>query len=57
MTKFQNNFQDYDLFQTEDAKIDNFRKNVVMGITIIEHEDLIFGNAIYTRTQSRNVSI
>ena len=50
MMKFQNKFQDYDLSQEENAKMDNLRRIMLLiSITIIEHEDLFFGGAISTK--------
>ena len=51
MTKFQNKFQDYNLSQENNAKIDNlYRRMLLMGITIIEHEDLVFWLLYFHRT-------
>ena len=45
--KFQNKFTGHDLYQEENARLDNLRKRMLlMGITIIEHEDLCFSGAI-----------
>ena len=45
--KFQNKFKDYNLSQKENAKLDNLRRRMLlMGITIIEHEDLFCGGSI-----------
>ena len=45
--KFQNKFKDHDLSQEENARLDNLRRRMfLMGITIIEHEDLCFDGAI-----------
>ena len=39
--KCQNKFKDHDLSQEENARLDNLRRRMLlMGITIIEHEDL-----------------
>ena len=47
--KFQNKFKDHDLFQEENARLDNLRRRMIlMGITIIEHKDLFFGGGIST---------
>ena len=49
LMKFQNKFKDHDLSQQENARLDNLRRRMLlMGITIIEHEDLIFGGGIST---------
>ena len=41
LMKFQNKFKDHDLSQEENARRDNLRRRILlMGITIIEHEDL-----------------
>ena len=45
--KFQNKFEDHNLSQEENAGLDNLKRRVLlMGITIIEHEDLCFAGAI-----------
>ena len=47
--KFQNKFKNHDLSQEENARLDNLRKRILlMGITIIELEDLVFGGGICT---------
>ena len=47
--KFQNKFKNHDLSQEENARLDNLRQRMLlMGITIIEHEDLFFGGGIST---------
>ena len=49
LMKFQNKFKDHDLSQEENARLDNLRRRMLlMGITIIEHEDLIFVGGIST---------
>ena len=49
LMKFQNKFKDHDLSQEENARLDNLRRRMLlMGITIIEHEDLFFGGSIST---------
>ena len=36
LIKFQNKFKNHDLFKEENARLDNFRKRMIlMGITII----------------------
>ena len=48
LIKFQNKFKDHDLSQEENARLDNLRRRMLlMGITIIKHEDLCFGGAIF----------
>ena len=47
LIKFQNKFKDHDLSQEENARRDNLRRRMLlMGITIIKHEDLFFGGSI-----------
>ena len=47
LIKFQNKFKDHDISQEENTKFDNLRRRMfLMGITIIEHEDLCFYGAI-----------
>ena len=49
LIKFQNKFKDHDLSQEENARLDNLRRRMLlMGITIIENEDLFFGGGIST---------
>ena len=41
--KFQNKFKDHNQSQEENARLDNLRRRMLlMGITIIEQEDLFF---------------
>ena len=45
--KFQNKFDDHDLSKEENERLDNLRRRMLlMGITILEHEDLFFGGSI-----------
>ena len=47
LMKFQNKFKDHNLSQEENARLDNLRKRMLlMGITIIEHNDLFFSGSI-----------
>ena len=47
LMKFQNTFIDHDLFQEENARLDNLRRRMLLiSITIIEHEDLFIGGGI-----------
>ena len=46
LMKFQNKFKDHDLSQEENARLDNLRKMLLKGITIIEHEYLCFDGVI-----------
>ena len=47
--KFQNKFKDHDLFQEENARLNNLRRRMLLiSITIIVHEDLFFGDRIST---------
>ena len=47
LMKFQNKFKDHILFQKKNARLDNLRRRMLlMGITIIKHEDLFFGGSI-----------
>ena len=46
LMKFQNKFKDHDLSLEKNARLDNLRRMLLMGITIIEHEDLSFDGAI-----------
>ena len=49
LIKFQNKFKDHDLSQEKNARLDNLRRRMLlMGITIIKHEDLSFGGGIST---------
>ena len=46
--KFKNKFKDHNLSQEENARLDNLRRRMILiGITIIEHEDLYFGGSIF----------
>ena len=48
--KFKNKFKDHDLSQEENARLDNLRKRMLLiGITIIEQEDLFFCGGISTK--------
>ena len=50
LMKFQNKVKDHDLSQEENSRLDNLRRGMLlMGITIIEHEDLFFGGGISTK--------
>ena len=45
--KFQNKFKDHDLSKETNARLDNLRRRMLlMSITIIEHEDLVFCGSI-----------
>ena len=49
LMKFQNKFKDHDLSQEENARLDNLRRRMLLlGITIIEQEDLFFCGGIST---------
>ena len=47
LIKLKNKFKDHNISQEENAKLDNLRRRMLlMGITIIDHEDLFFGGSI-----------
>ena len=52
--KFEKKFKDHDQSQVENARLDNLRiRMLLMGITIIEHEGLFFGGAIFIQEPDR----
>ena len=47
LMKFQNKFKDHNHSQEENARFDNLRRRMLLiGITIIEHDDLFFDGSI-----------